>query len=82
MATKKAGGSTSNGRDSNPNTYGVKKYGGQRALPGNILVRQAGTRFHPGPNVGRGKDFTLFALKEGVVRFSWYNKKRKMVSVV
>ena len=82
MATKKAGGSTSNGRDSNPNMYGVKKYGGERVIPGNILIRQVGTKFHPGINVGLGKDFTLFALEKGVVKFSRYNKKRKVVSVI
>ena len=82
MATKKAGGSTSNGRNSNPNMYGVKKYGGENVIPGNVLVRQAGTKFHPGLNVGLGKDFTLFALKKGIVQFSRYNKKKKIVSVL
>ena len=82
MAHKKAGGSTSNGRDSNPNMHGVKKFGGQKVVPGNIIVRQSGTKFHPGKNVGMGKDFTLFALTEGNIQFSWYNKKTKMVSVV
>lgn len=81
MATKKAGGSTSNGRDSNPKTYGVKRYGGELVVPGNIIVRQPGTRFHPGRNVGMGKDFTLFALSRGAVRFSWFTKRRKVVSV-
>jgi len=78
MAHKKAGGSTSNGRDSNPNMYGVKLFGGQHAVPGNIIVRQAGTKFHPGKNVGMGKDFTLFAKAEGKIQFSWYNKKMKL----
>lgn len=82
MAHKKAGGSTSNGRDSNPNMYGVKKYGGEDVVPGNIIVRQCGSKIHAGKNVGMGKDFTLFALKEGTVKFSYFNKKRKVVSVI
>ena len=82
MATKKAGGSTSNGRDSNPKMHGVKRYGGESVIPGNILVRQVGTKFHPGKNVGMGKDFTLYALNTGTVQFSWYNKKKKVVSVI
>lgn len=69
MAHKKAGGSTRNGRDSNPKYLGVKRYGGAKVLPGCILVRQKGTPFHPGDNVGMGKDHTLYALVEGVVRF-------------
>ena len=69
MAHKKAAGSTNNGRDSNPKYLGVKMYGGQEALAGNILVRQRGTKFHAGDNVGMGKDHTLFALKDGVVKF-------------
>lgn len=69
MAHKKAGGSTRNGRDSNPKYLGVKRYGGQRVLAGNIIVRQRGTRFHAGTNVGIGKDHTLFALVDGVVLF-------------
>ena len=69
MAHKKAGGSTNNGRDSNPKYLGVKMYGGQAATAGNILVRQRGTKFHAGDNVGMGKDHTLFALKDGVVKF-------------
>ncbi|MCK5565805.1 MAG: 50S ribosomal protein L27 [Planctomycetes bacterium] len=69
MAHKKAGGSTRNGRDSNPKYRGVKLYGGQVAKAGSIIVRQCGTKFHPGFNVGMGKDFTLFALKDGVVKF-------------
>ena len=69
MAHKKAAGSTNNGRDSNPNYLGVKMYGGQAAIAGNILVRQRGTKFHAGENVGMGKDHTLFALKDGVVKF-------------
>jgi large subunit ribosomal protein L27 len=69
MAHKKAGGSTRNGRDSNPKYRGVKMYGGQVAKAGSIIIRQCGTKFHPGFNVGMGKDFTLFALIPGVVRF-------------
>jgi large subunit ribosomal protein L27 len=69
MAHKKAAGSTSNGRDSNPKYLGVKMYGGQAALAGNILIRQRGTKVHAGDNVGMGKDHTLFALKDGVVKF-------------
>lgn len=69
MAHKKAGGSTRNGRDSNPKYLGVKLFGGQKARAGNILVRQKGTKFHPGKNVGLGRDFTLFALKDGLVEF-------------
>jgi len=69
MAHKKGQGSTRNGRDSNPKYRGVKLYGGQAASPGSIIVRQCGTKFHPGFNVGMGKDFTLFALKEGKVKF-------------
>ncbi|KAJ4741248.1 50S ribosomal protein L27 [Rhynchospora pubera] len=68
-ATKKTAGSTKNGRDSNPKYLGVKKFGGEKVIPGNIIVRQRGTRFHPGDYVGMGKDHTLFALKEGNVRF-------------
>lgn len=69
MAHKKGGGSSRNGRDSNSQRLGVKRYGGQHVLAGNILVRQCGTRFHPGVNVGVGKDYTLFATAEGVVVF-------------
>lgn len=72
MAHKKAGGSTRNGRDSNPKFLGVKRYGGQQVLAGNILVRQRGTKFHAGKNVGLGRDHTLFALVDGIVKF---NKK-------
>ena len=82
MAHKKAGGSTSNGRDSNPKYRGVKLYGGQRAQPGMIIVRQQGTKFHPGTGVSMGRDFTIFAHREGVVQFQQYSKKRKTVSVV
>ena len=69
MAHKKAGGSSRNGRDSEGRRLGVKKYGGERVIPGNIIVRQRGTKVHPGPNVGMGKDHTLFALVEGHVKF-------------
>ncbi|MCF6264755.1 MAG: 50S ribosomal protein L27 [Xanthomonadales bacterium] len=83
MAHKKAGGSTNNGRDSNPNYLGVKKYGGETVLAGNILVRQRGTRFHAGSNVGVGKDHTLFALAAGKVQFEQKGKPlRKFVSIV
>ena len=69
MAHKKAGGSSRNGRDSEGRRLGVKKYGGESVIPGNIIVRQRGTKFHPGRNVGMGKDHTLFALAEGQVKF-------------
>lgn len=69
MAHKKGQGSTQNGRDSNPQFRGVKRYGGQSVTAGTILVRQCGTKFHAGHNVGQGKDYTLFALADGVVRF-------------
>lgn len=82
MAHKKAAGSTSNGRDSNPKMRGTKKYGGENVIPGNIIVRQKGTKIFPGTNVGMGKDFTLYALVEGKVQFSFYTKDKKIVSVV
>jgi large subunit ribosomal protein L27 len=82
MAHKKAGGSTSNGRDSNPKMRGVKKYGGESVIPGNIIIRQKGTKIHPGEGVGMGKDFTIFAKAEGKVQFSRYSKTKKIVSVV
>jgi large subunit ribosomal protein L27 len=81
MASKKGTGSTRNGRDSNAKRLGVKRYGGQVVKAGNILVRQRGTKFHPGNNVGIGKDDTLFALIEGEVKFERYGKSRKKVSV-
>lgn len=82
MAHKKAGGSTRNGRDSNPKFLGVKRYGGESVLAGNILVRQRGTRFHAGDNVGIGRDHTLFALSEGTVKFTVKGSlKRKYVNV-
>ena len=82
MAHKKAGGSSKNGRDSESKRLGVKRYGGEHVLAGNILVRQRGTRFHPGVNVGLGRDHTLFATAEGYVLFEIKGpKKRKFVSV-
>lgn len=81
MAHKKGVGSSRNGRDSNPQFLGVKKYGGEEVLAGNIIVRQRGTRFHPGRNVGKGKDDTLFALVDGVVTFEQRDRKRKQISV-
>jgi len=83
MAHKKAGGSTRNGRDSESKRLGVKKFGGEVVVPGNILVRQRGTRFHPGVNVGMGKDHTLFAKIPGVVQFQVKGEhKRKFVNIV
>ncbi len=83
MAHKKAGGSTRNGRDSESKRLGVKRYGGESVLAGNILVRQRGTRFHPGNNVGCGKDHTLFAKADGKVIFEVKGpKSRKYISVV
>jgi len=81
MAHKKAGGSTKNGRDSNPKMLGVKRFGGQVVKTGEILVRQRGTKFHAGSNVGLGRDYTIFALIDGVVTFERFDKKRKQVSV-
>lgn len=81
MAHKKAGGSSKNGRDSNAQRRGIKRYGGQNVKAGNILVRQVGTRIHPGRNVGMGKDYTLFALIDGVVSYERYGRSRKKVSV-
>ncbi len=81
MAHKKAGGSSRNGRDSVGRRLGVKKFGGQDVIGGNIIVRQRGTKFYPGTNVGMGKDHTLFALAEGVVRFHDGKLGRKYVSV-
>ncbi|MBU2977516.1 50S ribosomal protein L27 [Alteromonas sp. C1M14] len=83
MAHKKAGGSTKNGRDSESKRLGVKRFGGESVLAGNIIVRQRGTRFHAGDNVGIGKDHTLFALKDGKVQFDIKGKNnRKFVSIV
>ena len=82
MAHKKGKGSTKNGRDSESKRLGVKIYGEQKVVPGNIIVRQRGTQFHPGQNVGMGKDFTIFAKVEGIVKFDHLNKKRKKISVI
>lgn len=82
MAQKKGGGSTNNGRDSEGRRLGVKKFGQEHVLAGNILVRQRGTKFHPGKNVGMGKDHTLFALIEGSVEFKRGQKNRSYVSVL
>jgi large subunit ribosomal protein L27 len=83
MAHKKAGGSTRNGRDSNPKYLGVKRYGGEAVISGNILVRQRGTKFHAGDNVSVGRDHTLFAVADGKVRFDQKgSKNRKFVSVI
>lgn len=83
MATKKAGGSTRNGRDSNPKYLGVKRFGGQFVLAGEILVRQRGTRFHAGTNVGCGRDHTLYAVASGIVKFLVKGRNnRKYVSIV
>ena len=82
MAHKKAGGSSRNGRDSNPKMLGVKRYGGQKVIAGNILVRQRGTKCHPGTNVGMGRDHTLFALTDGVVEFKRRRNERVFVSIV
>ena len=81
MAHKKAGGSSKNGRDSNAQRRGVKRYGGESVKAGNILVRQLGTRIHPGENVGMGKDYTLFAKIDGTVSFERKGRVRKKVSV-
>lgn len=81
MAHKKAGGSSKNGRDSNAQRRGVKIYGGQKVRAGNIIVRQLGTKFHPGDNVGLGKDYTLFAKIDGLVAFERLGRSRKKVSV-
>jgi len=83
MAHKKAGGSTRNGRDSNPQYLGVKVYGDQGVIAGNIIVRQRGTKFHAGLNVGLGKDHTLYALADGIVRFATRGpQNRKFVDVI
>ena len=81
MAHKKEGGSSKNGRDSNAQRRGVKRYGGESVKAGNILVRQLGTRIHPGENVGMGKDYTLFAKIDGTVSFERKGRVRKKVSV-
>lgn len=82
MAHKKAGGSSRNGRDSAGQRRGVKRFGGERVLAGNILVRQLGTVIHPGTNVGMGRDYTLFAKMDGVVRYEKYVRKRRVLKRV
>ncbi len=82
MAHKKGVGSSRNGRDSKPKMRGVKCFGGEHVIPGNIIVRQCGTKIKPGPNVGMGRDYTIYALVEGHVYFQPYSRTQKMVSVV
>ena len=82
MAHKKGRGSTQNNRDSAGRRLGVKKYGGEKVIPGNIIIRQRGTKVHPGTGVGMGKDHTIFALVEGVVKFENKSRSQKKVSVV
>jgi large subunit ribosomal protein L27 len=81
MASKKAGGSTKNGRDSHSKRLGVKRFGGQLVSPGTILIRQRGTVFHAGRNVGVGRDYTIFSLIEGLVKFERFSKEKFKVSV-
>jgi large subunit ribosomal protein L27 len=81
MSHKKAAGSSKNGRDSNAQRRGVKKFGGEQVIAGNIIVRQCGTKIHPGDNVGMGKDYTLFALTDGVISYERKGRDRKKVSV-
>lgn len=81
MAHKKGKGSSKNGRDSNSQRLGAKLFGGQFAKAGNIIMRQRGTQFHPGANVGLGRDFTIFSLIDGIVKFEPFNKKRQKISV-
>ena len=82
MAHKKGGGSSRNGRDSNAQRRGVKRFGGELVDAGNILVRQCGTKFHPGANVGLGKDYTIFALIEGIVKFDRRRDDKRYISVM
>lgn len=82
MAHKKGVGSSRNGRDSNPQYRGIKKYGGEVVSAGNIIVRQCGTKWHPGNNVGLGSDYTIYSLVDGVVQFEHKDKKRQKVSVI
>ncbi len=82
MAHKKGGGSSRNGRDSNSQRLGIKRFGGETVTAGSIIVRQRGTRFSPGVNVGIGSDDTLFALKDGVVKFDRFGKTRKVVNII
>ena len=81
MAHKKGVGSSRNGRDSNPKFRGVKKFGGESVVAGNIIIRQCGTKYHPGRNVGMGNDFTIYSLIDGVVKFEHKNRVRYKVSV-
>ncbi|MGB9702900.1 MAG: 50S ribosomal protein L27 [Candidatus Kapaibacteriota bacterium] len=81
MAHKKGGGSSKNGRDSNSQRRGVKKFGGEFVQAGSIIVRQLGTKFHPGENVGLGRDFTIFSLIDGYVKFEWKDRETKRISV-
>jgi len=81
MAHKKGGGSSRNSRDSESKRLGIKKFGGERVRHGNIIVRQRGTKFHPGENVGMGKDYTLFAMTDGYVKFEYMRGGKKRVSV-
>ncbi|HOV32831.1 MAG TPA: 50S ribosomal protein L27 [Candidatus Hydrogenedens sp.] len=82
MAHKKAGGSARNGRDSNPKMLGVKRYEGEHVIPGNIIVRQRGTKIKPGKNVGLGRDHTIFAMVEGIIKFRYIAKDKKCVDVI
>ena len=82
MAHKKGGGSSRNGRDSNSQRLGVKRFGGEKVTAGSIIVRQRGTRFAPGVNIGIGSDDTLFAMKDGIVYFQKFGKAKKVVSIV
>lgn len=82
MAHKKGVGSSKNGRDSNPQMRGVKRFGGERVTAGSILVRQCGTRIHPGANVGLGKDYTLFAKADGIVKYTTQGRSKKVVHIV
>jgi len=82
MAHKKGAGSTKNGRDSNAKRLGVKKFGGETVRAGNILIRQRGMKFKAGINVGCGKDFTLFALKDGIIQFDYKDRKHKRINII
>jgi large subunit ribosomal protein L27 len=81
MAHKKGGGSSRNGRDSNSQRLGVKRFGGELVIPGNILIRQRGTKFYPGPGTGIGKDYTIYATVEGFVTFEYAHGGKKLISV-
>ena len=82
MAHKKGAGSTKNGRDSNSKRLGIKKFGGEKVQTGDILIRQRGSKFKAGRNVGCGKDFTLFALSNGIIKFDYRNKKYKKINII